>query len=125
MAHAPEPGAAVGVYDVLAVLGLGQCDLDVEEAVCEHDYVYGVFHGLDAELLSQVTPLLLPDAAHGELSDLLAVIAEIVGGPDHLVQDHAGPRRRRLPLVPGRPRQSQLHRPSGQKERESWKTVNC
>ena len=65
---------------------------DVEKAVGEHDHVHGVLHGLDAELFPQVRALLFPDAAHGELADLLPVVAEVVGGPDHLVQDHAGPR---------------------------------
>src|SRR5918999_437935 len=105
VAHPAEPRATVGVYDVLAVLRLGQRDLDVEEAVGEHDHVDCVLHGLHAELLAQVAPLLLADAAHGELAYLLPVVAEVVRGPDHLVQYHTGAGARRLPLVPRRPGQ--------------------
>ena len=65
VAHPAEPRATVGVYDVLAVFGLGQRDLDVEEAVGEHDDVDCVLHRLDAELFAQVGALLLADPAHG------------------------------------------------------------
>src|SRR5215218_4759381 len=64
------------------------------------------------------------DAAHGELAYLLAVVAQVVCGPDHLVQDDARPRRRGLPLVPRRPGQPELHRPSRQEQRELRKTVD-
>src|SRR5215211_5833768 len=124
LSHPAEPRAAVRVYDVGSVALFGQCDLDVEKAVGEHDDVDGVLHRLDAELLAQIATLLLTDAAHGELAHLLAVVAQVVGGPDHLVQDNASPRARGLPLVPRWPRQPELHRPSRQEQRELRKTVD-
>src|SRR5215207_4975359 len=124
VAHPAEPGAPIGVYDVLAVLRLGQRDLDVEEAVGEHHHVDGVLHSLDAELLAQVPTLLLPDAGHSELADLLPVVSQVICGPDHLVEDDPGPRRGRLPFVPRRSRQPEPQRQAREEERQLRETVD-
>ena len=64
LAHPANHGQRTAVYDVLAVLRLCQRDLDVEEAVGEHDDVNGSFMVLTPSCSRRRT-LLLAYAAHG------------------------------------------------------------